>query len=78
MNKIVHEHLRASDLPEKLRGSIAASATVTVTIQEEAGSSRPSRDYLKKLLDDARRDAPGISNEEAVARIRKLRDEWDD
>ena len=76
MNKIVHEHLPASALPENLRGGIDASATVTVTVMEEA---RPQRlDHLRKLLEEARRDAPGITTEEAVVRVRALRDEWDD
>ena len=78
MNKIVHEHLRASELPERLRGGIDASATVTVTVQEEAQTQRPTRGYLRELLEGARKDAPGITTEEAVARVRALRDEWDD
>ena len=78
MNKIIHEHLKASELPEKLRRGIDASATVTVTVQEEAEAQRPSPDYLRKLIDDARKDARGISTEKAVARVRALRDEWDD
>lgn len=78
MNKVVHEHLKASELPERLRGGIDVAATVTVTVQEEAEVARPSRDRLRQILDDARRTATGISTEEAVARVRNLRDEWDD
>jgi len=76
MNKVVHEHLKASELPEKLREGIDASAVVTVTVQEEStGITDP--DVLRRLLDEARADAVGISTDEAVARIRALRDEWD-
>ncbi len=78
MNKIVHEHLKASELPERLREGIDASATVTVIIEEEAETKRPSRDHLRELLDGARKSASGVTTEEAVARIRALRDEWDD
>jgi hypothetical protein len=78
MNKIVHEHLSASKLPEKLRQGIDASATVTVIVEEEADTKRPSRHHLRELLHEARKDARGVTTEEAVARIRALRDEWYD
>jgi hypothetical protein len=77
MNKVVHEHLKASELPEKLRGGIDVSATVTVIVEEEAARPGVERAHLQKMLDDARSDARGITTEEAVARIRALRDEWD-
>ena len=77
MNKIVHEHLKASELPEKLRRGIDVAAIVTVIVQEEPQSGGPRPEYLRALLDEARRDAPGITTEAAVARIRALRDEWD-
>jgi hypothetical protein len=76
MNKIVHEHIPASALPEELREGIDASALVTVTVQEEEPRIK-TLEQLRRLLEDARRDAPGISTEEAVARVRELRDEWD-
>jgi hypothetical protein len=76
MNKIVHQHVPASALPEELREGIDASATVTVTVEEEGGLKTLAQ--LQRLLADARRDARGISTEDAVARIRELRDEWDD
>jgi hypothetical protein len=77
MNKIVSEHVPASELPQKLRHGIDASAIVTVTVQEEP---RPalSRDELKALIEEAQAEARGITTEEAVLRIRTLRDEWDD
>ena len=76
MTKIVHEHIPASALPEQLREGIDASALVTVTVQQEEAGPK-TLDQLRMLLEEARREAPGISIEEAVARVRELRDEWD-
>lgn len=77
MNKIVREHYPASKLPAELREGIAAGASVRVTIEEEVRKPL-SRDELSKSLFEARKNAPGVTVEEAVARIRELRDEWDD
>ena len=76
MNKVVLEHYPAARLPKDLRGSIATNASVRVTVEEEPVSS--DRDELLKLLDEARRGAKGVSTDDAVRRIRELRDEWDD
>ena len=76
MNKVVLEHYPASRLPKDLRGSIATNASVRVTVEEEPVSL--DRGELLKLLDDARRGAKGVSTDDAVRRIRELRDEWED
>jgi hypothetical protein len=77
MNKTVHEHYPASKLPDELREGIDPSRHVTVTVVEE--EQRPSREKLMQLLKEARqRSAEDVSTEEAVRRIRDLRDEWDD
>lgn len=78
MNRIVKEHYPASKLPVELREGIDPQVHVTVTVIEEEDRKTPTRERLKQLLDDARNNAEGISTEEAVARIRELRDEWDD
>lgn len=77
MNKIVLEHYPASKLPAELRDGIAAGASVRVTVEEEARKPL-SREELLESLYEARRHASGVTLEEAVARIRELRDEWDD
>ncbi len=77
MNKIVLEHYPASKLPEDLRGSIAKNASVKITVEEE--SRKPlGREELLDLMRNAQANAPGTTLEEAVARIRALRDEWED
>jgi hypothetical protein len=80
MNKIVKEHYPASKLPVELREGIDPRGHVTVTVVEEDGSRKepPTREELLELLQQARKDAKGVTLEEAVARIRELRDEWDD
>lgn len=77
MNKIVRQHYPASHLPEDLRGKIAKGASVTVTVEEEARKPL-SREQLLQLMRKAQANAPGTTLEEAVARIRTLRDEWED
>jgi hypothetical protein len=77
MNKIVLEHYPASKLPEELREGIAPDSSVKVTVEEE--TKKPlSREELLELMREARAHAPGTTIEEAVARIRTLRDEWDE
>ncbi len=78
MNKIVHEHLKASELPEKLRGSIPVTATVTVVVEEEVRSAASSSALRQMLEVAALRASPDLTMNDAVARVRGLRDEWDD
>lgn len=81
MNKIVKEHYPVSKLPIELREGIDPDGHVTVTVVEE---ERPPQRVmtLEEILDAARKlrgeghIAP-VTTEEAVARIRALRGEWD-
>lgn len=76
MNKIVREHYPVSKLPEDLREGIPPGASVRVVVEEER---KPlSRDEMLASLQAARKHAKGVTVEEAVTRIRELRDEWDD
>jgi hypothetical protein len=77
MNKIVLEHYPASKLPQDLRGSITEEASVTVTVEEEERKSI-GREELLDLMRNAQANAPGTTLEQAVMRIRALRDEWED
>lgn len=78
MNKIVRQHYPASRLPEELRPGLASDASVTVTVEEEKTRSRLEPEELLALIREAQAHSSGTSMEEAVARIRALRDEWDD
>lgn len=77
MNKVVLEHYPASKLPDELREGIALGASVKVTVEEEANQPL-GRKQLLELMRNAQANAPGTSLEEAVARVRALRDEWED
>ena len=77
MNKIVKEHYPASQLPKELRGSILPGASVKVTIEEEPVGKTANVHELVALAREAQENARGTTIEEAVGRIRKLRDEWD-
>ncbi len=79
MNKIVKEHYPASKLPVELREGIDSTAFVTVTIQEEGEGRKPlSREALRVLIERAQMESKGGTIEDAVERVRTLRDEWDD
>ena len=75
MNKVVRENYPASKLPAELREGIDPGAKVTVVVEEQV---RPTAERLAEMLVEARKHAPGVTAEEAVARVRALRDEWDD
>lgn len=79
MNKAITEHYPASKLPNEVRQDIDPELSVTVTvIVEDDARKPPTIEQLRDMLDTAQRRAVGVSTDEAVARIRALRDEWDD
>ena len=77
MNKIVLEHYPASKLPDELRAGIAGDAAVTVTVEVESGRPTLSWDEMLELVNKVQAKGYNTSLEEAVARVRELRDEWD-
>lgn len=86
MNKIVREHYPVEKLPADLRAEVEGLDTVTVTIDAEpeqhAGESRQDKVSWPELLERLRAlrasgEIEPVTSEEAVARIRALRDEWD-
>ena len=75
MNSIVRSNYPVSKLPEDLRAGVdpAATATVTVTVEEQ----RPEKVLsLEEIF--ALRQPPYRSKEEIDSEIRRQRDEWDD
>lgn len=86
MNKIVREHYPVEKLPADLRAEVEGLNTVTVTIdaepEQQAGESRQGKASWPELLERLRAlrasgEIEAVTSEEAVARIRALRDEWD-
>jgi hypothetical protein len=71
MNRIVLHHFPASKLPDEMRGRVDASATVTVTVEEEV--SIKERPTIAEIF--ARRRPPFRSKEEIDAEWRRHRDE---
>ena len=85
MKKIVREHYPIANLPEDLREGFAADSTVKIVIEvEEPGEcsdlavierkpvmANDIMEFRRRMLLDGR---PSVSMEEAVARIRELRD----
>ena len=84
MAKTVHKHVPADELPEKFRRGIANDRLITLTVEEEGGQTHPQtfdRDALRRLLDSRRATGNGakpVSLDDAVRRVRGLRDEWDE
>jgi hypothetical protein len=75
MNKIIRDHYPVHSLPEDLRSGLKPDSLVRVVIEEEHPAPKEKRE-LRDLLLKAREAEP--SDDDAVARIRKLRDEWED
>lgn len=78
MNKIVLQHYPASRLPDDLRHGFAPGASVRITVEEERERRPLSREELLQSIRDAQARSKGVTIDEAVARVRELRDEWDD
>ena len=91
MNKIVREHYPVSKLPEELRKEFEGVATVRLVVEETpalagaAALEALDAEYQARLRDLAAKAPPDFGAhrdrttiEEAVRRIRELRDEWDD
>ena len=86
MNKIVREHYPVERLPPDLRVELVGQSTVTVTIEADDQRATPPEKpqfSITDVLAQAKRlrDAGVIKRttpQEAVARIRALRDEWED
>ena len=75
MNKIVREHYPVSSLPEDLRQDLDPKTYVRIVIEELDMSPKRTRS-LADMLAGARQLAP--IGDDPVARIRGLRDEWED
>ncbi len=88
MNKIVRDHYPVEKLPPDLRQGLADRSTVRVVIEVESGfeaadtATSPQNLTIEDTLALVRayrtEDRPSVSSAASVARIRALRDEWDD
>jgi hypothetical protein len=88
MNKIVREHYPVENLPADLREGLAQGSTVRIVVEvegEEASEllATPQKlmsvqDTLAMIRKYREANPERVTTEEAAARIRELRDEWDD
>jgi hypothetical protein len=81
MNRIVRDYYPAERLPDDLQKLIDPSRPIRIVIEQDDDQKvRKSPEELLAMLDAYRATIKGksISTEDAVARIRELRDEWDD
>ncbi|MBO9096765.1 MULTISPECIES: hypothetical protein [unclassified Rhizobium] len=86
MNKLVRDHYPVSKLPEDLREGFNPVGTVRVVIEVEDRvpalhvETKPmtGKDVAEAIRSYKALGRPSVTTEEAVARIRALRDEWDD
>jgi hypothetical protein len=85
MNKIVREHYPVERLPADLRAELPGQSSVTVTLEAETsalrgvGEARASWNEMLKRIHQLHASGAikPVTAEEAVARVRALRDEWD-
>ena len=80
MNKIVIEHYPSERLPEDLRLAASGAESVRVTLEPDRAAPLSRAEVAGRLRAEkaGRKPEDGISLEEAVARVRVLRDEWED
>ena len=81
MNRIVRDYYPAERLPDDLQKLIDPSRPIRIVIEQDDDQKvRKSPEEMLAMLDAYRATikGKGISTEDAVARIRELRDEWDD
>lgn len=72
--RIVIEDYPVENLPEELRGGIEAGHRVTVTVEE---SGDRWSDLFRRIEAYQNAHTRHVTSEEAVARVRALRDDWD-
>lgn len=87
MNKVVREHYPVENLPEDLRGDFPAGTAVTIEIVDELEreedvpqplSAQEAVALMRQMQEENSRRGLSVTWEEAVKRVRELRDEWDD
>lgn len=81
MTTIIRDRYPVKKLPKDLRDAVSGSKVVRLTIEAEESpkETRSLEDLLaetRKLHEEGK--IQPVTTEEAVARIRALRDEWDD
>lgn len=74
--RVVIDDFPASELPAVVRGDIDPSHRVRVVVEDRSRSSWSNLVAQVKAY-QAKRTTPPVTAEEAVARVRALRDEWD-
>ncbi|GBD49965.1 hypothetical protein [Methylopila sp. Yamaguchi] len=78
--KIIREDYPVDRLPEDLRAELGDATRVRVTVERAIDSDeRKSWAEIEALIEELHR-SPGfkpVTTDEAVARVRELRDEWD-
>ena len=83
MNKVVREHYPVEKLPEDLRVLFPDAAAVTIEVAAEDSRSEPGLSgeeaiaLMRQMQKENTALGRGVTEQEAVDRIRKLRDEWD-
>jgi hypothetical protein len=81
MNRIVRDHYPAERLPDDLQKLVDPSRPIRIVIeQEDVAQIKKSPEELLAMIEAYRAtiQGEGVTSEEAVKRIRELRDEWDD
>ena len=80
--KIIRDNYPVENLPADLRAEVGATGTVRLTLERSITGARKQRKWLEvQAKIDAARASPHfkpVTAEEAVRRIRELRDEWRD
>lgn len=78
MNKVVREHYPVSKLPDDLRRDLGSAENVRVTIEVSDRRTASLEELVARATQlRAEGKVTPVSTDDAVARVRALRDEWD-
>ena len=79
MNTIVRHDYPAANLPDDLREGLSADAKVRIVIEDVTDRvPMTGAEFLASIREFKAARTEPFDADEAVARIRALRDEWDD
>lgn len=76
MNRIIREHYPVDRLPEDLRQVLSDHVTVRLTLEADDVALPAGRAWIADIM-RRKADIPETTDD-PVARIRQLRDEWDE
>lgn len=78
MNKIVLEHYPVDKLPEDVRKHFSRGGSVRLEVAEDEQQPMTAKEAAQLIRNNISRNVKRRTEDEIVAEVRALRDEWND